>query len=660
MRPFAYCMLAAVVACLESVASAAPTIKGMYVGPPGYANSMPAVQHCGTAPESWVRGNVALSQAGVLHVDAELETDDTSAGPKGRIDLVLYDVKGAVLGNVQSSVVERRGRYPGKAKDQRQTFGATVDIGVDIANRVGVIEIRAECVGIRYQGWWDSTPVPNTFTLDVTLHHEPSVLWIVAKDGLYGVGGHFVLWLLLLLTVYPRSEKFRRVVIFTPFWRNVLGAFYTQLLIVMFAPLRRWLFRPLTLTAQQKDPLDFDESSFYPKLRISRIHTAENLQLPPRRKPPVSWDVLYGIDGLVELRGASGLGKTSILKALAHQAQLEGRTYLFLRASDCKNGVINRILADLDFKESSAFVERMLEDGAIDLFIDALNEASPDTITKIEDFCKESGRRGGRIVVTTQPNTWKCPPHAAQFEVQELDMAELGKFLESQWSIVARPGLTEETYRGEVNQFVAALVDRVRDREVLRNPMDLALVAMLLARDQRPNVHGLRDQVFGEVAVEYERDTQGARFPFGPLAAVATAVLDGYPFLDTAAVKIDRRALELLAERKLVIKRGENYMFRHVTITVYLVARQVHTHVPSELLTAERCKILQFHDVYRRLAESISLEAADEMVATLRDRGRENGDRTLDTEIQDIIDQRRAANSSLATVPAAAETIDES
>lgn len=634
-------VLVALVLSASAVATAAPIVRGMYVGPPGYDHGMAATRYCGNAPSSWVRGNVSLSAAGVLHVDAELETDDTTAGPKGRIDVILLDKHDAVLATVESSVVQHRGKYPGKsAKD---LFGANTELPGGLTDQVAVLEIDAECVGVLHQAWWDPTPIPNVFTLQVVVNRQPSLAWKLTSGFLLGLGGHLLLWLTLLGTIYPRSAKFRRVLMFTPFWRNVLGAFYTQILIVLIAPLRRWLFRPLTLTAATKDPLEFDEASFYPRLRVSRLHPANNPQLPATREPARPWDTLYECDGLVELQGASGLGKTSILKALAARAQSDERTWLFLRASDCSQGVVQRIVDDLHLQESGKFVERMIEDGAIDLFIDALNEASPTTIAAIALFCSENRRRGGRIVIATQPNVWSCPAHAVRFELQELESSELVDFLASQWTAVGRPESEKEAYLARARAFVESEKHSF-DREMLRNPMDLALVALLLAEEKEPDVHALRDQVIGDAAAEYERSTPGALFPFAALATAAIRVLEtGHPILDFSGTQIDPSALAVLADRKLLLRRGDNtYMLRHVTITAYFVARSVQSEVPDELLTPERCNNPQFRDVYRRLAEALPFEAVTQMIETLRVRGRKSHDRTLEIEIQDIVDTRRA------------------
>lgn len=461
--------------------------------------------------------------------------------------------------------------------------------------------------------------------------------------GVFGV--HFLLWLSLLLTIYPRSRTVQAAMLFNPLGRAVTGWGYTQLLVLASARLRQRLFQPLVGSDADTEVASFDAASFSDRIQLAPIARRKNPQAPDEEGPPVAWTELAGLGGLVVIEGASGLGKTHVLKALLERARQEGRTCLFVRASECNAGVLKEIEARLALDHSSGFVASMIHRGAIELFLDGLNEAQPSGVAEIAQFCERATH--ARIVLTTQPLTWACPRRARRFRLLPLQPGELEEFLLSQWPSVGAGGEAERAeYAARVRAFLAER-DQPRDLEVLQNRIDLAFVAYLLARHEAPNIHSLRKQVVDEAARAYEAAAPGGAFPLAELGAAAVRVLEtGHPVLVVDGV--DPSVLAHLAERKILLRRGAaEWLFRHDTITCYFAAQGVLAPLLSEesvdpsVISEARLTNPRFFGVYLQLAESLPTAAAEALAAALREQGRASGDRTLEIAYQDVLDRRR-------------------
>jgi hypothetical protein len=111
-----------------------------------WSHGMPTTAYCGSKPESWIRGSASLDpSSGMLSMTIQLETDDTSAGPKGRVLAVLKDANGKTLAIVTSEEVGMGGKPPGPA--MVRNFSSQVQIDPHIAVHVASIFLDAECTG---------------------------------------------------------------------------------------------------------------------------------------------------------------------------------------------------------------------------------------------------------------------------------------------------------------------------------------------------------------------------------------------------------------------------------------------------------------------------------------------------------------------------------
>ncbi|MEZ4361520.1 MAG: hypothetical protein R3B48_15140 [Kofleriaceae bacterium] len=478
----------------------------------------------------------------------------------------------------------------------------------------------------------------------------PSTPWY-ASAGRWAfalVGLHFVAWLAALLLIYPRSRLAQTMMLFNPIGRKVTGLWYTQALLLVSHRLRQRLFRPLV---DEADPeMSFDEESFFAKVRVVPIRQRPNPQAPHEEGEPQSWATLAALPGLVVIEGASGFGKTHVQRALLARARAAGKTCLFVRASECEDGVVKLIEQRLKIADGGAFVGSLLHRGAIELFLDGLNEAQPKAINEIALFCARAPN--ARIVVSTQPLQWACPSRARRFRLLPLEPEEFQDFLLAQWPAVRDPDLadTEQdaalaAYRERAHAFLQGRTS-ARELAVLQNRIDLAFVAHLLARAQVPNIHSLRRQVVDAAARAYEASSPGGVFPLAALAAAAVRVLEtGNPVI--AQAELDPAVFGHLLVRKLVLQRGgKDWLFRHDTITCYFAAQGYFAplirarEIDPGAVTRAHLSSKRFSGVYLQLAESLPLEAAERLAEALRDHGRESGDRSLEIEVQDILDRR--------------------
>jgi len=125
------------------------TVDGSYKhnSPKGqWGRGMPTTMYCGNSPESWIRGNATLDpSSGLLSLTVELETDSTSAGPKGRVVAALRDANGKTIATASSDEIGTGGKVPGSAAIRIFTSQTTIDPAV--ATQVTSIYLDAQCTG---------------------------------------------------------------------------------------------------------------------------------------------------------------------------------------------------------------------------------------------------------------------------------------------------------------------------------------------------------------------------------------------------------------------------------------------------------------------------------------------------------------------------------
>lgn len=480
------------------------------------------------------------------------------------------------------------------------------------------------------------------------LSPEPPLVARAARYVVGLVGAHFLIWLTLLWFVYPRSRLCQSLMLHNPWARKLTGLWYTQALVRALPRLRRRMFQPLLEGAPGRRELGPD-AGFNDKIQLCPVLPGETAQAPQRLGEAVPWTALLDQAGVLVIEGESGVGKSQVLRALLARARAQHRTCLLLRAAECAGGVTRSIERALELGHADGFVDSLLHGGAVELFLDGLNEAPPATVAEITSFCNRA--RHARVYLTSQPMRWAYPADAPVWRLLPLAPEQLREFLLSQWDAVQHQELAKPTYEARVEAFLSErpFAERdVREQEVLRNRYDLAFVAYLLTRDLSPNLHSLRQQVVEDVARTYAETVPGGVFPLAALGALAVQVLEnGAPMLELDG--LDAVVVELLVERKLVLRRGDGTcIFRHDSITSYFAAEGVFAplvtaeRLDERAVARERLANQRFRGVYLQLAESRPLAAVERLALALREFQREHDALTeLDREVQAILDRRQ-------------------
>ena len=157
----------------------------------------------------------------------------------------------------------------------------------------------------------------------------------------------------------------------------------------------------------------------------------------------------------------------------------------------------------------------------MDLCIDGLNEVTADTRVGITSFVEQYFK--GNILLATQPLEWRVPPNARRFLIQPLTQLQIVQFLISrQSSFTEKIKVAGPDYEQACRSYLEQTLNEQQAPEVLEaatrvlsNPMDLTLVAHMLANGQEPDLFHLHEQQFQLMASDYKTKHLNQEFPLG-------------------------------------------------------------------------------------------------------------------------------------------------
>ena len=463
---------------------------------------------------------------------------------------------------------------------------------------------------------------------------------------------HLLIWALLIFA-YPKSPKVQTLFFWNPWVRRIMGLWYIGLLLAWVPFLRAKLFAPFKETLLAEAELDrFDTQSYFAGSTVL-LKAVEQTQPLPEAIPKIK--------GQIVLEGESGLGKSMFLRSLARGSD---RILVYLNASRCTGGVMEAIQAKLHGPaKDPKFLRDLIYSGAIDICIDGLNEVSADTRAKITSFVESYFK--GNIIMTTQPLEWTPPATAKTYILQPLKRSQIEAFLISrETSEAANTG----DYEDACSAYLLGALDSQRPPEVLRsvqrilsNPMDLTLVAQMLAAGEKPDLLSLQQQQYELMAAEYK---QKCMKPF-PLTEFSERVyqlrLDDETSL---AESVFPEELRCMGRFKMVLSRqcpdGEgnpvtHWYFRHDKIMEFFIVQTFlgkdnprvidHIHDP------------RFRGVYFLLANLMSLDEAMDLREVLIDYAAESRDHNVSDDFVQLLKERKnaiaAARQATAPVPGA-------
>lgn len=317
---------------------------------------------------------------------------------------------------------------------------------------------------------------------------------------------HPVLWGGLFLG-YPASRHFR-MFFWNPYIRKIFGLGYIHLLLTKVPYFRQQLFEPFRASLLIDAVLNtFDDATYFKQTEVTEKHTGET---------HLTYKVIPEITGKIVLEGPSGAGKSMFARYLMKHAT---RVTVYLLAEKCSNGIIEAIQSKLRGEvRDRTFLKALIDRGAIDICIDGLHRVDEEHVKMIQ-FMMQSFK--GNILLTTQPLNWVPPVTAHIYVIQPLRRDYIEDFLIGCYHMFPEHIVVPyaeyvqacHTYLADVlnEQQSGEMGDTVQ--QILSNPMNLTMVALLGAYEKRPDLLHLSEQYYHLMREEYEHIHQDRVFP---------------------------------------------------------------------------------------------------------------------------------------------------
>ena len=320
----------------------------------------------------------------------------------------------------------------------------------------------------------------------------------IAKPTVSLVGTHLLFWL-ALIALYPRYPWVQAIFFWNPWVRRIAGAGYVGPALAWIPFLRAKLFSPFKASLLADAELEnFSPGAYFAASEVMPKGTESSQPLAT---------AIPDIRGQIILEGASGLGKSMALRQRVRKSRC---LVVYLPAQKCSQGVIEAIQAKLHGPaQDPDFLRNLIYSGALDICIDGLNEVTADTRAKITGFVESYFK--GNIIMATQPLEWLPPSTSKTFVLQPLKQSQIAEFLISRQDYLPPQNKDQAPYPDLCKAYLERTFDpaqpadeRLAVRSILSNPMDLTLVAQMLAHGQEPNLLGLQQQQYEIMAEDYQ------------------------------------------------------------------------------------------------------------------------------------------------------------
>lgn len=451
---------------------------------------------------------------------------------------------------------------------------------------------------------------------------------------------HVGVWMALVF-LYPRFPKIQGFFFWNPWMRRFFGAGYVGPVLVFVPFLRKKLFEPFrdSLLADA-DLSSFNDQAYFPSLKVISSGKGELKPLPV---------AIPQFKGQIILEGGSGLGKTMFLRHLCKESK---QIVVYLLARRCQDGVIEAIQKKLHGEEikDPNFLRHLIYSGAVAICIDGLNEVNADTRAKIVEFAENYFK--GDIILSTQPMDWRSPTTAKKYVMQPLDRDQIQAFLLSRAATLPHNAkLTGKDYEKACIQYLADMLGQPKPeleamQRILSNPMDLSMIALMLAAGEWPHPFGLQKQLYGLMAKVYEEQHL---CPF-PLEAFSEVVYQMR--LDDKAGMTEeefRDEISCLAQHRMVVPRevtngnGEakqKWYFRHDKIAEFFILQALISHPDRQ---KQHLSDPRFRGVYFMLASFLDLEDAKCLRELLIQHAADTKDHTVSDEVIQLLREREGA-----------------
>ena len=401
---------------------------------------------------------------------------------------------------------------------------------------------------------------------------------IVTLEKLLSVGrvggliflSHMTFWVLLLL-FYGRFKPVQAIFFWNPWVRKIGGLGYVGLLLTWVPFLRRQLLRPFADRLIEDANIGAMELERYFQKR--RVRLADGSEAPIQCAVPE-------IRGQIVLFGDSGVGKSMHLRMICKMAV---RPTVFLRAATCSDGPMKEIQKKLKgLAGDEVFLSQIIYAGALDVCIDALNEAPLSTLKKIDDFLGDF--KAGNILVATQHFSWEPPRNARTCELQPLARDDIEEFLQMELSTHSE--MSAEARGAQIKKYLKHALAKARPASVVRlhlailsNPFDASIVARMLSEGVKPNLYGIVNQQISLALSQFQQKHSGSAFPEAAFASdVYQALVVENSDIALSAKYVDEMA-QFAEQRIVVIFRAGNdgadrrWYFRHDRYRAWFLAK---------------------------------------------------------------------------------------
>ena len=437
-------------------------------------------------------------------------------------------------------------------------------------------------------------------------------IWFTAWIQRFGwfIFFHLLVWG-LLIWVYPYFPLMQGVFFWNKWGRRFLGLGYVGVLITLVPYLRNRMFLPFRDSLLQRRTISaYDNESYF----SDGVAVEKGVRVTGGKKISVN-TLLSSVKGQLVLEGESGVGKTTqLLWLVKNSTQIS----ILLRATECSKGIVFAIQARLQGQiRDEDYIRILIHAGSIIILIDGLNEATPDTRIRIVSDIEENFN--GKFIITTQPMDWEPPRTAQIFVLQPLRQNQIEMFLRSQWPLIKKKtNKTKQEYDEVVQQYIQAVVSNVDGgiaMRILSNPMELTIVADLLALGEYPDLHQLVAQRF-LVMDKCFIEKENRPFPYLRFAEkIYLWRISGDPYFDNIGLDAEIAEMvyhKLMIERVMSVKESDKkinkrrWWFRHEKFMEYSVLPlflDEHTKYRQEHIEDEF-----FFGVYELLALTLSDE----------------------------------------------------
>ncbi|MCP4129748.1 MAG: leucine-rich repeat domain-containing protein [bacterium] len=454
---------------------------------------------------------------------------------------------------------------------------------------------------------------------------------------------YFVLGL-ILIQLYPRSEKLRDFISLTG-WKKFI-TYSVKFTIIFLPPLRHKLISPFIETLMDEANLakSAREETYYPGSNVTEITGEDETELKPISA------AIRGIEGIIVLKGLSGLGKTMFVKNKLRAAKenfLKTRKIpVFLPARECKNGVIEAIqyrLRDSIIDEEKE-IRKLVSNKTMIIFIDGLNEVDQGTRNEITRFLKDCDK--GNILITTQLIDWQEPANAAVYKLMPLEENQIEEYLLTYENTYVEKEDRKDEYRTNCLKWVEQIKNELTTpaaARILSNPVDLRIVAQLLAKGEKLNeidIFNLQEKQYDIMAERYKDQNNDRGFRqelFSKDIFNWTLNSEDY-FLPGDLVDAYGPELTVMSSLKMILGTDKKLYFRHDKIKVFFL---VKTFIKNRFWEdKENFSITRFNDVYFELGNRLPKEDAVKLGGLLASYAADTKDHSVSDEYIKIVRDR--------------------